>query len=109
MSHLAIELITYLRSNNTTMLWYDIRNKYSWRANRFARYLVNNNLKKQRQYGHVISSVSFDLVEQNAHLRKQKYSAYVLAAAKKYQISAALIYAMYRSSSYAGKTAYEIR
>ena len=73
--------------------------KYSWRANRFARYLVNNNLKKQRQYGHVISSVSFDLVEQNAHLRKQKYSDYVLAAAKKYQISAALIYAIIETES----------
>lgn len=73
--------------------------KYSWRANRFARYLVSNRLQKRRQYGHLISSVSFDLVEQNTHLRKQKYSDYVLAAAKKYQISAALIYAIIETES----------
>lgn len=73
--------------------------KYSWRANRFANYLLANKMQTTRSGGHVISSVNFPLVEQNAHLRKQKYSEYVLTAAKKYQLSAALIYAIIETES----------
>jgi len=73
--------------------------KYQWRANRFARYLVKTDLQKTRRYGHTVASVTFPLVEQNAHLRKQKYSEYVLAAAKKYQISASLIYSIIETES----------
>jgi len=74
--------------------------KYQWRANRFARYLIDN--KKQTNYsnGHQVTSVTFELVEQNAHLRKQKYSEYVLAASKKYQISASLIYGIIETESH---------
>nr|WP_306174063.1 murein transglycosylase domain-containing protein [Pseudoalteromonas shioyasakiensis] len=73
--------------------------KYHWRANRFAQYLVNTNLQKKHSYGHLITSVTFPLVAQNLHLRKQKYSDYVLASAKKYQISAALIYSIIETES----------
>ena len=74
--------------------------KYEWRANRFARYLVDTKVQKKRSYGHSITSVSFPLVEQNAHLRKQKYSDYVLAAAKKYQLPASLIYGIIETESH---------
>lgn len=74
--------------------------KYQWRANRFARYLIDTKMQKKRNDGHQISSVTFNLVEQNAHLRKQKYSEYVLAASKKYQISASLIYGIIETESH---------
>lgn len=74
--------------------------KYQWRANRFARYLVETKTQKKRSNGHSITSVSFPLVEQNAHLRKQKYSDYVLAASKKYKISASLIYGIIETESH---------
>lgn len=73
--------------------------KYVWRATRFARYLIAKKLKKERRYGHLISSVTFPLVEQNVHLRKLKYSEYVLASAKKYQIPASLIYGIIETES----------
>ena len=68
--------------------------KYQWRANRFARYLVKTDLQKTRRYGHTVASVTFPLVEQNAHLRKQKYSEYVLAAAKNTKYLHSLIYSI---------------
>lgn len=74
--------------------------KYQWRANRFAQYLIETKKQKKRSNGHLITSVHFDLVEQNAHLRKQKYSEYVLAASKKYQISASLIYGIIETESH---------
>ncbi|WP_404342891.1 murein transglycosylase domain-containing protein [Pseudoalteromonas mariniglutinosa] len=73
--------------------------RYRWRANRFSEYLVKNQLTKKNSYGHVIHSVSFPLVDNNEHLRKEKFSQYVLTAAKKYRVSAALIYAVIETES----------
>lgn len=45
MSHLAIELISYLRSNNATKLWYDIRNKNSQSS-------ISKRIKNQKHRRH---------------------------------------------------------
>lgn len=73
--------------------------RYLWRANRFSEYLVNNKLVKDKRDGHIIYSVQFDLVENNAHLRKIQFSDYVLAASKKYNIPASLIYGVIETES----------
>lgn len=73
--------------------------RYSWRANRFAQYLINTKLKKRQSEGRTITSVRFTLVDNNVQLRKQKFSEFVLASAKKYQIPASLIYGVIETES----------
>ena len=43
--------------------------------------------------------MEFDLLDNNQHLRKQKYSQHVLAAAKQYNVPASLIYAIIETES----------
>lgn len=73
--------------------------RFQWRANRFADYLLTNNLQQSRVAKGVRHAVSFDLVKNHHYLRKQQYSEYVLAAANKYQISPTLIYAIIETES----------
>ncbi len=73
--------------------------RYSWRANRFAQHLVNQGINQRSQSGRSIHSVTFPLVDNNVHLRKQKYSDYVLASSKRYQVPPALIYGIIETES----------
>lgn len=73
--------------------------RYSWRANRYAKYLIDNKLQQRRSQGRTITSVRFTLVDNNIHLRKQKFSEFVLASARKYQIPASLIYGIIETES----------
>ncbi|MDP5055435.1 MAG: murein transglycosylase domain-containing protein [Marinomonas hwangdonensis] len=73
--------------------------KYPWRAQRYADHLVNNTLKTSRVDGRNIYAVEFKLVEKHQHLRQQKYSDYVIAAANKYKLSPALIYGIIETES----------
>lgn len=72
---------------------------YQWRANRFAQYLIKEQLQTKRIDKNTVHFVEFDLVEQHQHLRQQQYASYVLAAAKKYQVSPSLIYAIIETES----------
>ncbi len=63
----------------------DIR--YLWRAKRFARYAVNQKTKQQRGY----LTVKVALTPQHQDIRGAKYRPYIVASAKKYNISAKLI------------------
>ncbi len=73
--------------------------RYQWRAKRYADYLVNNKLQTSVKENRKYTAVSFNLVNEHKKLRQFKYSKYVLVAAKKYNISAALIYAVIETES----------
>ncbi|MCB5160851.1 murein transglycosylase domain-containing protein [Marinomonas algarum] len=73
--------------------------KYRWRAERYANYLVSNRLETNQENGKTVYSVTFDLVEQHEHLRQEKYSEYVIAAANRYNLSPALIYGIIETES----------
>ena len=73
--------------------------KYRWRSERYADYLVTNRLQKGIENGKTVYSVQFDLVEQHQHLRQEKYSDYVIAAANRYNLEPALIYGIIETES----------
>jgi membrane-bound lytic murein transglycosylase C len=73
--------------------------QYQWRANRFSKHLIEFNLQKYNKNKKQIYAVRIYMVEKHQHLRKQKYSSYVLAAAKRYQISPQLIYGIIETES----------
>jgi membrane-bound lytic murein transglycosylase C len=73
--------------------------QYQWRANRFSQYLTEFKLQKYNKNRKQIYAVRIDMVEKHQHLRQQKYSQYVLAAAKRYQISPQLIYGIIETES----------
>ncbi|MGO3451977.1 MAG: murein transglycosylase domain-containing protein [Marinomonas sp.] len=73
--------------------------RYQWRAQRYSEYLVTNKLKKTNSNGKTIYAVEFNLVAQHEHLREEKYSQYVIAAAKRYNLSPSLIYGIIETES----------
>ena len=73
--------------------------QYRWRAQRYSNYLVTNKLQKSRVNGKTVYAVNFNLVAQHQHLRQEKYSEYVLAAAQRYNLSPALIYGIIETES----------
>ncbi|MGO2354594.1 MAG: murein transglycosylase domain-containing protein [Marinomonas foliarum] len=73
--------------------------QYRWRAERYSDYLVSNKLKKSNTNGKSVYAVEFNLVPQHEHLRQEKYSQYVIAAAKRYNLSPALIYGIIETES----------
>jgi membrane-bound lytic murein transglycosylase C len=73
--------------------------QYQWRANRFSKHLIEFNLQKYNKNRKQIYAVRINMVEKHQHLRQQKYSNYVLAAAKRYQISPQLIYGIIETES----------
>lgn len=73
--------------------------QYRWRAERYSDYLVTNKLQKSKVNGKTVYAVSFKLVEQHQHLRQEKYSEYVIAAANRYNLEPALIYGIIETES----------
>uniref|UniRef100_A6W0M0 Lytic transglycosylase catalytic n=1 Tax=Marinomonas sp. (strain MWYL1) TaxID=400668 RepID=A6W0M0_MARMS len=73
--------------------------QYRWRAERYSNYLVSNKLKKSSSNDKTVYAVEFNLVAQHEHLRQEKYSQYVIAAAKRYNLSPALIYGIIETES----------
>ena len=72
---------------------------YSWRANRFADYLVANELGQGKVGRKNSYFVDIQMVGNHGELRKQKYADIVLAAAGKYQVAPDLIYAIIETES----------
>ena len=73
--------------------------KYRWRAERYSDYLVAKKLQKSTVNGKTVYAVEFNLVEQHQHLRQEKYSQYVIAAANRYNLPPALIYGIIETES----------
>ena len=72
---------------------------YHWRASRFADYLIKTKLVKDHSKKREVYSVEINMVSKHSQLRKHKYATYVLAAANRYQIKPALIYAIIETES----------
>ena len=73
--------------------------RYSWRANRFADHLIAHYVKQGKVGQKRSYFVDIDMVNEHQQLRQQKYAEIVLAAAKKYQVAADLIYAIIETES----------
>ncbi|EKE79942.1 membrane-bound lytic murein transglycosylase C [Idiomarina xiamenensis 10-D-4] len=73
--------------------------QYRWRAERFAEYLISQQLQQYRQHGKAVYRVDIALVADHQHLREKQYSGAVLTAARRYQIEPALIYAIIETES----------
>lgn len=72
---------------------------YQWRAQQYAKYLVKNAYVTERNGDNVIHRVSFKLEPNHTQLRKTKFKPYVDAAAKRYGVDPALIYAIIETES----------
>jgi membrane-bound lytic murein transglycosylase C len=73
--------------------------RYPWRAQRYSNYLVTSQLQKTQANGKTVYAVEFKLVQQHQHLRQEKYSQYVIAAANRYNLPPALIYGIIETES----------
>ena len=51
--------------------------EYEWRANRFAEYLVKNQLRTRRAKNNQVYEVQIALVDEHKELRKHQYADYV--------------------------------
>lgn len=75
----------------------DIR--WQWRANRFADYLIEHQLKKQKIDGKTQLYVDVNLTKDSLKLREYKYSPIVRKASIKYDIPEDLLYAIIKTES----------
>ena len=73
--------------------------RWKWRAQRYAQNLIDNKLKIKTKNGKKIYSVEFDLVKNSEEIRSYKYSGFVQAASKRYNIKESLIYAIIKTES----------
>ncbi|WP_404398165.1 murein transglycosylase domain-containing protein [Idiomarina loihiensis] len=73
--------------------------EYEWRANRFAEYLVKNQLRTRRAKNNKVYEVQIALVDEHQELRKHQYADYVIAAARRYNLEPELIYAIIETES----------
>lgn len=73
--------------------------RWQWRAERFADHLIASVLKRERYNGRELRSVQVDLVDDHLQLRELEFSSEVLAAARRYDISPTLVYAVIETES----------
>lgn len=66
--------------------------RWTWRAERFADYLVAERLRTRQEHGRTVRSVRTELVDNHQKLRELDYADYVLAAARQYRVAPSLIY-----------------
>eukprot|EP00831_Metopus_contortus_P079342 TRINITY_DN7872_c0_g1_i4.p1 TRINITY_DN7872_c0_g1~~TRINITY_DN7872_c0_g1_i4.p1 ORF type:complete len:901 (+),score=202.33 TRINITY_DN7872_c0_g1_i4:1304-4006(+) len=75
----------------------DIR--WAWRAERFADHLIETDLKTRKVKGKTARYVSFPMVKDHLNIRAGKYRELVTAAAKRFDVSKNLIYAIMQVES----------
>ncbi len=74
--------------------------RWEWRANRYADYLVNNEVKVINRGGQRVYQVEIPLVANHNQVRGQQYEHLVRAASERYGIDEALIYALMETESH---------
>ena len=72
---------------------------YLWRAQRYAQYLIENQLKSGWANGHKTYWVDIPLVRQFKQIAAQQYQPYVMQAAQRYHIDEALVFALIETES----------
>lgn len=74
--------------------------RWPWRANKFADYLIQNQLKTYQLANHKTAYyVQIPMLKKHNDIRSQKYHAIVAKYAKKYQVDEKLIYAIIKTES----------
>ncbi|MBC7006216.1 membrane-bound lytic murein transglycosylase MltC [Photobacterium sp. BZF1] len=73
--------------------------EWSWRANRFADYLIDGKLKKRSERFHQVYYVEIPMVADHANQRSYKYADIVRDASRRYGIAEDLIYAIIKTES----------
>lgn len=73
--------------------------RWSWRANRYADYLIKTRLSKVRIGTHNGLRVEFPLVAGSEQLRAYKYAPLVRKASSKYRVAESLIYGIIKTES----------
>ncbi|KLV06268.1 murein transglycosylase [Photobacterium aquae] len=73
--------------------------EWSWRANRFAEYLVNAKVHTRNERYHKVWYVEIPMVADHADKRGYKYASIVRDAARRYGIAEDLIYAIIKTES----------
>lgn len=73
--------------------------KWQWRAERYADYLVENQMREVNRDGQKIYQVEIPLVANHTQVRGQQYENLVRQASKQYQVDEALIYAIIETES----------
>lgn len=73
--------------------------QWSWRANRYADYLMAHHLHKRHQNGKTIWYVNFPLTQDSIRIRQYRYANLIRQYAKRYNIDESLIYAIVKTES----------
>lgn len=76
--------------------------RYEWRANRYAKYLIENNLKTKKIDNKENSSVYYvqiPMLKDHANIRVKKFKPMVQKYAKKFNVSENLIYSIIQTES----------
>ncbi|EED35030.1 membrane-bound lytic murein transglycosylase C [Luminiphilus syltensis NOR5-1B] len=68
--------------------------RWRWRAERYADYLIANELRRLQQNGRSLHLLRVSLVDNHLQLRELEYADQVIAASRQYGISPTLIYAV---------------
>ncbi|MGR2766314.1 membrane-bound lytic murein transglycosylase MltC [Photobacterium ganghwense] len=73
--------------------------EWSWRANRFADYLIDAKLQKRSERFHQVYYVEIPMVADHVNQRGYKYASIVRDASRRYGIAEDLIYAIIKTES----------
>ncbi|WP_416886649.1 membrane-bound lytic murein transglycosylase MltC [Marinospirillum sp.] len=74
--------------------------RWEWRANRYADYLVENQLQEVQRDGRTIYRVEIPLVENHTQVRGQQFESLVRQASQRYNVDETLIYAIMETESH---------
>lgn len=74
--------------------------RWEWRANRYADYLVENQLQEVQRDGRTIYRVEIPLVENHTQVRGQQFENLVRQASQRYNVDETLIYAIMETESH---------
>lgn len=74
--------------------------KWEWRAERYADYLVNNDVQQITRDGQTVYRVEIPLVANHTQVRGEKYEHLVRKSAERYGVDEALIYSIMETESH---------
>ncbi|SFB81113.1 Soluble lytic murein transglycosylase [Marinospirillum celere] len=74
--------------------------RWEWRANRYADYLIENEIQEIRRGGKTIYRVEIPLVANHNEIRGHQYENLIRDASRRYDVDEALIYAIMETESH---------
>ncbi len=73
--------------------------RWSWRAGKYADYLIRNRMSRQNSAHGQVYAVEFNLVKDHMEKRQYQYATLVQKHSRKYRVDESLIYAIMRTES----------